>query len=123
MTVHMDGLHPTIDGTKTLLGAINEDVRIIINHKFITCDHFYQGVEAVFQYGCLTCRDYLLLDEHFICQKCRAPDPPAEQSPPPEVDVLMQEARDKRLLADKDTLHAPDAKRSHATTTDDGGAN
>ena len=35
----------------------------------------------------------------------------------------MQEARDKRILAEKENVDAPDAKRSQLTNNTDGGAN
>ena len=48
--VAMDGYHPTLEGTKTLLNAIHQQVPIIIDPNFIVSDRLYRGVDPVFKY-------------------------------------------------------------------------
>ena len=104
--IHMDGFHPTVDGTKSLLTAIHGVVPIIENEKFIVSDRFYQGVEAAFKYGCLTCHEYLDLDNAFVCPKCLSPADPS----PAEPDVRMDNSRPKHLSAESHPHKTPNKK-------------
>lgn len=96
--IHMDGYHPTVDGTKVLLTAIHGVVPMINNDKFIVCDRLYQGVATAYKYGCLSCQEYLGLDQNYVCPRCLAPANPS----PVESDVNMQGSGNKHL---SDTNH------------------
>ena len=101
LDIDMDGYHPSPDGTKALLKAIHGAVNIIENEQFIVTDRLYQGVEAVFRYGCLSCHEYLGLDQRFLCPSCVISGQPQHHphaAPSQPSDVEMEQARNKRLL-------------------------
>ena len=68
--IQMDHFHPTEEGTKKLLQYINSTVPIIHNPAFITHSRFYNGVESIYRYGCITCMKHLQLDYNFTCPDC-----------------------------------------------------
>ena len=103
------------------MDAIHGVVPIIANDKFLVSDRFYQGVEAAFKYGCLTCHDYLDLDNAFICPKCISPGAHPEHPSPP-ADVEMPAINNKRILPHEDLTSTP-AKRSNDDLTINGDGN
>ena len=69
---HDDTDHPTDAGTRVLLKIIDQfyDKKLIINEKYITAQRLYQGLDAVFRFGCRCCST----DGHFtpsgFCGEC-----------------------------------------------------
>ena len=117
LRVQMDDIHPTAEGTKSILHAIHDDVPIIVNETYITADRLYQGVEGVFKYGCLRCPAYLNLDDRYLCPKCLAPP----DAPPILVeDVVMGSPKNARMSAgSEDGTPVTKKSRDDATTNDD----
>ena len=89
----MEGIHPTKEGTKKLIQAINSVVPIIHNEKFITSERSYQGVEDVFKYGCIHCHRYLDLDRSFRCPQCLLVYEPATPSEQPSDSAVVSERK------------------------------
>ena len=139
--VHMDGIHPTIEGTKELLQAIDKQLSIIHNPKFITTERRYQGVEAVFKYGCLHCPHYLELDRKYFCPHCAAVraaaagvssdsgasaadklieaasiEFPKDTEPPP--DFTMGDANKKRSIGESQLTDTPSKKPLNEQSSD-----
>ena len=79
--VEMDGIHPTVLGTASLLKTIQQRTKVITDGRFITDTKMYRGVQSVFNYGCLTCHEHLDLDEAFLCPACRPKFLPSEGQP------------------------------------------
>ena len=78
----MEGIHPTVDGTKLLLQEIDKRTAIVSDERFITDTKMYRGVNSVFKYGCLFCHQYLDLNGAFLCPVCRpTPFPLGEEQP------------------------------------------
>ena len=78
----MEGIHPTVAGTKLLLQEIDKRTAIVSDERFITDTKMYRGVNSVFKYGCLFCHQYLDLNGAFICPGCRpTPFPLGEEQP------------------------------------------
>ena len=68
--IEMSGIHPTIEGTATLLKWIDIRLKIITDGRYITDAKMYRGGKSIYKYGCLLCPKYLNLDFSFICPDC-----------------------------------------------------
>ena len=66
----MEGIHPTVKGTKNFLQELDAKLHMIADDRFITDPKLYRGVKSIFRYGCLFCHAYLDLDATFLCQEC-----------------------------------------------------
>ena len=52
-----DGGHPTVEGTKTLLQYVKDEVKpdLIFREELMVTERLYAGVQSVYCYGCRTC--------------------------------------------------------------------
>ena len=79
LNVEMDGIHPTVQGTKKFLQLLHSKLNMIADARFITDKQLYRGVKSVFCYGCLFCHKYLDLDRTFLCSEC-GPKLPSQEA-------------------------------------------
>ena len=105
--IQMANGHPTVDGTKALVGVIDQAVPIITNSKFIATERLYNGVASAYRYGCLNCLKHRHVNCYSICPDCaevKAPDPTllttkGDTVTVPSLEVHMSESDNKRLTS------------------------
>ena len=117
--IPMDGYHPTDEGTKALLQAIHGLVPIVVNDKYIVSERYYQGVESVYKYGCLYCKEYLALDTNSLCPKCVHLVAPLDNHTS-AADVEMEQASNKRMLHEDGDNPSTPAKKSTGDVSSNG---
>lgn len=90
--IEMNGIHPTVEGTVALLKAIDKILPIIHNDRCISNPRFYDGVEAVYRYGCLHCNRFMHLNQDSLCPRCMRATHPATEDQTLVIDEVVHSA-------------------------------